>query len=218
MAEIFPSLISANLLELKEEIELLEPHVAGFHIDVMDFHFVPNLTWGPAFINQIRRATNKKLWVHLMVDSPEKYLDRLELSDNDIVSVHFESQHHGPLLDLFDNIQSRGWVPSMALNPDTSIKVLDSVGKLEPILLMSVEPGFSGQEFIPETADKLKKLAHLRKEQALPLTIALDGGINSTNAHELVSAGADQLAIASALFSDPDRLKALHKILKSIEK
>lgn len=219
MATIFPSLISAHLLRLQEEIELLEPHVPGFHLDIMDFHFVDNLTWGPAFINEIRKATSKQLWVHLMVDYPEKYVDRMELSMNDIVSIHWESrrnQNQG-LQDLLDTIKARGWIPSLALKPDTSLWTLEDM-QVEHVLLMSVEPGFSGQEFIDEIFDKLKKLVELRKERSTPLTIALDGGINASNAAGLVSAGADQLAVASAIFDNPDRLKALKELMKSIEK
>ncbi len=217
MTSLFPSLISAHLLNLREEIQLLEPYVAGFHIDIMDFHFVDNLTWGPAFINEIRTATSKQLFVHLMVDFPEKYLDRMHLTHNDIVSVHWESPSDIGIQKVLEAIKLRNWIPSLALNPETSIKVLENIQIPEHILLMSVNPGFSGQPFIREMLDKLKELTALRKQLSAPFTIALDGGITAENAKELVAAGADQLAVASAIFSDPDRVHAVHTLLKSIE-
>ncbi len=216
MVELFPSLISANLLRLQEEIELLEPHVAGFHIDIMDFHFVPNLTWGPAFVEAIRQATHKKLWIHLMVDYPEKYLSLLELFEHDIVSIHWESPRKESIEHTFDSIRARGLTPSLAINPRTSLEILYSFAP-EHVLLMSVEPGFSGQEFIENTFDKLKELALYKKKHNLPLTIALDGGINLTNTKKLVQTGAEQLAIASGIFSHQNRVEAVQKILKSIE-
>lgn len=215
MAQFFPSLISANLLKLQEEIALLEPYVTGFHIDVMDFHFVPNLTWGPPFINEIRAATKKQLFVHLMVDYPEKYLDRMKLHEQDIVSVHFECKSDKGIIAILKELKARGWTASIALNPGTSITSLAGLTgdhvTFDHVLLMTVEPGFSGQEFIGDMFEKLKNLAAFRTQQGLSFPIAVDGGVNQDNVQELIRLGADQFAIASAIFNYPDRIATLKK-------
>src|SRR5690349_16475831 len=107
-------------MRLGEEIKLLEPHVAGFHIDVMDFHFVPNLTWGFSFIEAIRKTTDKQLQIHLMVDYPEKYLPKIVLNKGDIVSIHWESKTDEGIEKVVKEIAARGWIPSIALKPETS--------------------------------------------------------------------------------------------------
>lgn len=214
MAAIFPSLISAHLLELKKEILLLEPYVAGYHLDVMDFHFVSNLTWGPDFINAIRKVTQKTLYVHLMVEYPEKYFNRLQLSQSDIVAVHYESPSEYSLQELIRLIKSHGWVPSIAFNPATPLDpVFLLKDHLENVLLMSVDPGFSGQQFKESTLSKLATLASWRQQHNLQFSICVDGGINTTNCSNLVRSGADQLALASAIFSHHDRIKAVRDIL-----
>lgn len=215
MVRIFPSLISADLMALGKEIKVLEGHVAGFHIDVMDFHFVPNLTWGFSFIEAMRKATDKPLQIHLMVDYPEKYLPRMCLRNRDIVSIHWECKTNQGLERILEEITSYGWIPSIALNPDTHIVVLEHLPLIKHVLLMTVEPGFSGQELIPNMLPKLSNLAQFRKEQNLSFTIAVDGGITSDNCHELVQLGADQLCIASAIFQNPDRIEALNAIKRN---
>ena len=213
---IFPSLISADLLNLKKEIAILEPYVAGYHLDVMDFHFVPNLTWGPAFVNAIRTATQKTLFIHLMVEYPENYFDRLHIHEGDIVAVHYESPSDYSIEELFRQISLRGWVPSIAINPQTPLDpVFFLKDSLKNVLLMSVEPGFSGQTFIPQVVDKLKALATWRHQHELSFTISMDGGIDQSNCKNLINFGVDQLAIASAIFSHSDRILAIQNILKN---
>ncbi len=208
MAQIFPSLIAANVLCLKKVISACDPYVAGYHIDVMDFHFVPNLTWGPDMINAIDQATNKPLMVHLMVDYPEKYLDRFHLSPETIISIHAESPTKSSISDVLCTIKAHGWTPSIALNPETPISILDTIDtQVNHAILMSVNPGFSGQEFMPIVYEKIKDF--LNQEQ--DYTIAIDGGINSHNAHQLLEQGANQLAIGSAIFAAKDPLKELIK-------
>lgn len=216
MANIFPSLISADLLNLKHEIEEIDPYVGGYHIDVADFHFVPNLTWGPAFINAIRLATYKPLWVHLMVEYPEKYFDRLALQEEDIVSFHAESKSTYSMQSLTMLIKSNNWIPSIALNPTTPLSILIPLKDLlEHVLIMSVEPGFSGQSFIPSVQEKIQCLVEWRKEHQLSFTIAVDGGIDASNFSNLVNLGATQLAVASAIFSHTNRLAAIKDIVKN---
>ncbi len=216
MPTLFPSLISADLLNLRQEINLIDPYVDGYHLDVMDFHFVPNLTWGPLFINEVRTATQKPLFIHLMVEYPEKYFDRLHLFEGDIVAVHYESPSQHSIEELFRQIASYGWTPSIAINPSTNLDPLYFLkDSLQNVLLMSVDPGFSGQTFIPEVLEKLKTLSAWRRQYDLSFTISMDGGINESNCAQLIKLGADQLAVASAIFNHPNRIEAIKNILKN---
>jgi ribulose-phosphate 3-epimerase len=210
MSPFYPSLIAADLLNLKKEVQLLDPHIPGYHLDVMDFHFVPNLTMGPDFINALRKITNKPFLVHLMVEYPEKYLERLILNKGDIVSVHPEARSTLPMKELFRQILHKGWTPSIALNPETPVSVIKELG-IEPehVLLMSVNPGFSGQAFMPIVYDKLKEL----REGPI---IAIDGGVSLANAKPLLNAGANQLVVGSALFKEGDPLKELQRLQDSL--
>jgi ribulose-phosphate 3-epimerase len=213
MVSIFPSLISAHLLTLRQEIEQLEPYCDGFHIDIMDFHFVPNLTWGPLFVNAIRNGTYKQLWIHLMVEYPEKYLERFVLNKHDIISIHIESPSNLPLTELFKQIRLYNLIPSIAINPTTPLETLISLPvRLEHVLLMSVQPGFSRQQFLASSVDRIRTLNNFRIAHNLSFTIGIDGGITAHNSKELVLNGVNQLAVASAIFDYPDRQAALKKI------
>lgn len=213
MAHIFPSLISADLLQLAKVIDHLEPHCAGFHLDVMDFHFVPNLTWGPPFINAIAQHITKRLQIHLMVDKPAQYFDRMALRPGDVVTVHYEALGYQELIITLNTIKQYGWVPSLAINPSTPLHELVSLlPYCSHIVLMSVNPGFSGQPFIKESFDRLKDLIALRAKYNASFAICLDGGINNTNFCALQKLGMDEAAIASAIFSTPDSINALQTI------
>lgn len=213
--KLFPSLISSNLLKLEATINALEPYVDGFHLDVMDFHYVPNLTWGPAFMNAIRKATKKQLWVHLMVDNPQEYLNSLELAPGDIISFHHEIQDTATTLDLCKQIAARALVPSIALKPTTSIKALeplfmpDNPVKPGQVLLMSVEPGFSGQKFLPTSIKRLHELVELRIQLNASFSIGIDGGISQENIGTVCAAGAQEIASAAAIFATSDPVKAI---------
>lgn len=212
MIALFPSLIASNLLRLQETIDLLDPLVQGYHLDVMDFHFVPNLTWGPDFINAIRTATTKQLFIHLMVDYPENYIPLFRLQSEDIVSFHYESPSHFTAEQLCSKIGSHDLIPSIALNPETALTVLSSVPHLRHLLLMSVHPGFSGQPFIPSTLDKITESVALRAQRQVPFTIAVDGGITEENCRALALRGADAFALATALFKDHQPREAIKRI------
>lgn len=219
MATIFPSLIGADLLNLEHTIKLLDPHVQGYHIDIMDNHFVPNLTWGPLFVEAISRVTKRTLWVHLMVDDPLPWLDMLNaLPPASIVSFHFESRHSDSARTIA-RIKERGWKPSIAISPKTKVDVLFSAitTDVRHVLLMSVEPGFSGQGFIKETVDKLKLLVGYRQTSGINFKIGMDGGIDKNNIVQLVEGGVDDLAIASALFKDKDPVKQVEHLQKLIK-
>lgn len=213
MIKIFPSLMSANILDLKEIIEKLEPYCAGFHLDVMDLHFVPNLTFGPSIINAIAKASSKALFVHLMIEYPENFIDYLQLPEGSIVVFHRTTTPKPT--NLIKAISKKGWKAGMALDPDESIEnVTPLLKELDYVLIMSVRPGFSGQEFIPQTLDKVKKLKTYRKKNKLNFRIAIDGGINEKNIQEVVNSGVDDIAMASAIFKAKDPVKALKKLKK----
>lgn len=208
--KIYPSLISGDLLNLEQQIKILEPHCAGFHLDVMDFHFVPNLTWGPDFINAIRKAASQQLWIDLLVDEPLPYFERLKLQSGDIVSIHYESIYD---TNIFYQMHIKGWKASLALDPKTPIEViLPFLDVIDHVLLMSVVPGFSGQDFVYESVEKLKKLHALRKEHEAEFTIGMDGGLNASTLPLVLPYGIDTIAIASGIFSAPDPVEELKKL------
>ncbi len=208
----FPSLISADILNLKTVIKELEPYCAGFHIDIMDFHFVPNLAFSPEFSNDMRTISKKKLWVHLMVDNPEKYIDLLKLNAHDIVSVHYERLSSPKILQ---KLKSLKLVASLAIKPSTPLaELLPFLEEVDHILLMSVEPGFSGQPFKPEALERLKHLNKLRTEKKLNFKIGIDGGVTEENIAELLLYGANDIALASTLFESPDPVKVLQELQK----
>lgn len=211
MVKIFPSLMSANILELGQEIDALQPYCDGFHVDVMDFHFVPNLTIGPIIINAIAKAASKELFVHLMVEAPEKMIEFLQLPEHSTVAFHQMSTPKPT--NVIKLINKKGWHASIALSPDDPIDMaLPLLDQLNQVLVMSVRPGASGQEFIPHALEKVKQLAAYRKKKKLTFRIAIDGGVNEDNIADVVHAGADDLAIASAIFKTNDRIKALKKL------
>lgn len=214
--KIYPSLISADLLNLVSVIKQLEPECDGFHIDVMDFHFVPNLTWGPSFINAIAQATKKQLWVHLMIENNEAFLDKLQLRANDMVSFHIESVKSAK--NFINDLQKKKLIPSVAVKPKTDLnKLFEVINGLPHVLLMSVEPGFSGQQFLESSVDRLTQLNDYRKKQNLQFRIGIDGGITKKNIASLAQLGADDFAIASAIFDKPDIVAAILNLKESIE-
>jgi ribulose-phosphate 3-epimerase len=205
---IYPSLISGDILNLEQQIKILEPHCDGFHIDVMDWHFVPNLTWGPMFINAIDAITNKPLFVHLMIDNVYPFLDRLILQEHDIVSFHIESTSE--IEKIIHRIKEKNWRSSVAIKPNTPLEETFSfLPMVDMVLLMSVQPGFSGQQFLPESIGRLESLVCYREQHNLSFKIAMDGGINQDNIKELAQKGVDQVGIASGIFDYEDPVKAL---------
>lgn len=215
MAAIYPSLISADLLNLEQTIKTLDPLCPGYHLDVMDYHFVPNLTWGPAFLQAIAKATGGQLWVHLMVDNPVRWIEELRLPPETILTFHLETI--GADQSVIKLIQKKMLKPSIAISPKTAVNEIFSVAHtLSQILVMSVEPGFSGQPFLQDTFNKIKELAKFRDEQGLDFSIAVDGGVNEKNIKALKEFGVDDFAIASGLFgakNPPEQLKKLNALI-----
>lgn len=213
MASLYPSLISADPLNLEKTIKQLEPYCSGFHADVMDNHFVPNLTMGPFFVNAIARASSKPTWVHLMVNNPESMIETLILKPGSMVSFHFEEVKE--ILHFINLLTEKKLEPSIAISPKTDVaKVFPFLDKIHQVLIMSVEPGFSGQPFIENVVSKIAPLVELRKTKNLNFRIGMDGGINPTNIGMLAKKGVDDFAVASAIFNSSDPIIALQHLTK----
>lgn len=213
MAHIYPSLIDADLCNLQSVIEELDPHADGFHIDIMDNHFVPNLAFGPEIVNQMAKIAKSPLWVHLMVGNPMDWHDMLFLPRGSTVSFHFESEIEIPR--FIKQLKEKNYRASLAINPKTPVEeIFPIVNAVDQILIMSVEPGFSGQPFLKESIDKLDRLAAYRQTSNLNFRIGMDGGIGSENIPMLKEKGADDFAVAAAVFRKPDHIAALLELKK----
>lgn len=213
MKPIYPSLIAADLLHLGKVIEEFNPICDGFHIDIMDNHFVPNLTFGAAFANAIAKASHKPTWVHLMVEKPHEWIHLLELMPGSILSFHFENTTEK--VQLIRRIREKNYKPSIAISPKTPIEeVLPLCNLVDQILIMSVEPGFYGQIFTESVIQKIEPLRLTREKQNLNFTIGMDGGINAKNIALLSEKGVDEFAAASAIFKSDDPVKAYEALKK----
>lgn len=219
LMKIYPSLISADLLNLGHIIAMLDDHCNGYHLDVMDDHFVPNLTWGPDFINRIRQVTTKQLDIHLMVDNPQSWLTRLRLNPNDMITFHVESMHDSSQVASFtSHIQASQLNAGIALNPETPVeKVFPHVHSVNHILLMSVNPGFSGQTFIPKVINKISPLIIRREATHAKFLLGMDGGINQENLIPLAQQKIDYICAASAIFSQKDPVAAIQALRAEYE-
>jgi ribulose-phosphate 3-epimerase len=204
MVKIAPSILSADFLRLGEEIKAAEAAGADLlHIDIMDGHFVPNITIGPFIVEAIHKNTSLPLDVHLMIEEPDKYVAEFIQAGADLLTVHYEASIH--LHRTIQMIRERGIKAGVSLNPSTPIWSLEDIlPDIDLVLLMSVNPGFGGQEFIPHTVDKLNTLKSLIREKGLSTIIEIDGGIKLDNLHTVVSAGADILVMGSAFFHSTD--------------
>jgi ribulose-phosphate 3-epimerase len=204
MIEIIPSILSADFARLADEISRVERGGATMlHLDVMDGHFVPNLTIGPPVVESIRKATRAHLDVHLMIETPERYAAEFVKAGANSVSVHYEACRH---LDCALNIiRHEGAMAGVVLNPATPVAVLEDVLEVaDYVLLMSVNPGFGGQKLIPYVLEKVRKLDMMRREKRLALPIEIDGGVHRDNLAEVVRAGCDWIVTGSAVFHSPD--------------
>src|SRR5262245_45229839 len=204
MVEIVPAILSADFARLGAEIERVERGGAALlHLDVMDGHFVPNLTIGPPVVASIRKATRLHLDVHLMIENPDRYAATFVDSGANSVSVHYEACRH--LDGTLAMIRNQGAMAGVVLNPATPVSVLeDTLEVADYVLLMSVNPGFGGQKFIPYVLDKARKLARIRQERGLAFPIEIDGGVDKENLAEVVRAGCDWIVTGSAVFHSAD--------------
>ncbi len=201
MVKISPSILSADFSKLCEELRLCEKGGADIiHLDVMDGHFVPNITFGPVVIKSIRKCVKTPFDAHLMIENPEKYIKDFVDAGADIITPHIEVKY--PIDTLIKKIKNYGVEVGVALNPDTPFKkVVPYIDKIDYLLIMSVYPGFAGQKFIENTLDKIKEAKEYILKENLTTKIAVDGGVKHSNAKKIIDAGADILVAASAIFS-----------------
>ncbi len=204
MVEIVPSILSADFAHLAEEIARVERGGASMlHLDVMDGHFVPNLTIGPPVVESLRKTSRLHFDVHLMIENPEHYIPAFARAGANSISVHQEACRH--LDAVLGVIRSEGAMAGVVLNPATPVEVLEDVLEVaDYVLLMSVNPGFGGQKLIPYVLEKVRRLDRMRREKKLALPIEIDGGVDLQNLAEVVRAGCDWIVTGSAVFHSPD--------------
>lgn len=214
MIKIAPSILSADFSRLYEEIKKVEEAGADYlHIDVMDGHFVPNITIGAPVVKAIRKNSNLVFDVHLMIENPDYYIEDFAKAGADIITVHAEACRH--LNRTIQNIKSFGKKVGVALNPATPLNVLDySLEYIDMVLIMTVNPGFGGQKFIPNMVEKIKKLKTTIHSRGLNIDIEVDGGIKLDNFREVVEAGANVLVAGSAIFESDDIKKTTSQFKK----
>ncbi|MFY8126887.1 MAG: ribulose-phosphate 3-epimerase [Chitinophagaceae bacterium] len=200
MAIVAPSLLSCNFLQLQTECEMLNSSKAEwFHVDVMDGVFVPNISFGLPILQQVRTATTKVLDVHLMIVNPDKYIDAFKAAGADVLTVHVEACTH--LHRTLQHIKSLGMKAGVAVNPHTNVNQLDDVlADIDVVCLMSVNPGFGGQSFIPNTIQKIKQLRTAINARNLNTLIEIDGGVTIENAPLIMQAGANVLVAGNTVF------------------
>ena len=215
MPIIAPSLLASNFLNLEAECKMLNESAADwYHLDIMDGRFVPNISYGPMFVEIFRKATNKICDVHLMIEEPGNYAEAFKKAGADILSVHIEACPH--LHRNIQQIKSLGMQASVAVNPHTPVDALkDVLADIDMVCLMSVNPGFGGQSFIPHTLTKIKQLRSMINEQSLNVKIEVDGGVTLDNAKSIIDAGADVLVAGNTVFKATDPL-AMIAALKSL--
>jgi len=204
MVEIAPSILSADFARLADDIARVErAGVTILHVDVMDGHFVPNITIGPPVVECVRKVTRLHLDVHLMIENPERFVDAFVGAGANSVSVHYEACRH--LDGTLGMIRKAGALAGVVLNPATPVEVLEDVLEVaDYVLLMSVNPGFGGQKLIPYVLDKARKLDRMRREKKLALPIEIDGGVNRQNLADVVRSGCEWIVTGSAIFHTPD--------------
>ncbi len=213
-----PSLLSADFTDLRGQISLVESAGAGLiHCDVMDGRFVPNITFGSLIVEAARRVTELPLDLHLMIEDPQLHIDDFIKAGANFITVHEEAVIH--LDRLISRIKESGVKAGVAINPSTPVDSLSEVlGIVDLVLVMSVNPGFGGQRFIPNSLKKIKKLAEIRRLNGYNFLIEVDGGVNLANAAEIASAGCDILVAGSAVFNTQDIKSTVGKFIEILNK
>ncbi len=212
MIKIAPSLLACDFSKLEEEIRDVEEGGADLlHLDVMDGHYVPNITFGPVIVKAIRKLTKLPLDVHLMITDPEKYTPAFIESGADAIQFHIEVKEEP--ISLIRKINSRGSTVGLSLNPETPVEMLDSfLNLVDSILVMSVNPGFGGQHFIQTSHMKIKHLKKVKDERNLNFEIAVDGGVDLDNAQKLIESGVDVLIAGTTIFQSKNRKKTIQSL------
>ncbi|NOY36339.1 MAG: ribulose-phosphate 3-epimerase [Chlorobi bacterium] len=209
---VAPSLLSADFLNLEREINMVNHSQADWiHLDIMDGVFVPNLTIGFPVLERIRDISRKPMDVHLMIVDPGRYIDRFAATGASILTVHYEACTH--LNRTIHHIKSTGMKAGVALNPHSPVSLLEEVLSIvDMVLIMSVNPGFGAQKFIPSTYQKIRKLSEMRDKSPNPFQIEVDGGVNLQNAPKLIEAGVDVLVAGNTVFFSDSPEKTIRKL------
>jgi ribulose-phosphate 3-epimerase len=212
VVQILPSLLAADFARLGEEIRLVESAgVEMLHVDIMDGHFVPNLTLGPPVTESIRHVTKLKLDHHLMIEDPDTYAPIFIKAGATSVSVHYEACRH--LNRTLHLIQEEGALAGVVINPATTTSLLEDVlGIVDYVLVMSVNPGFGGQRFIQHSLEKVRQLHRYRQERDLRFAIEIDGGVSAHNLADVVRAGVDWVVAGTSVFGTPDPIAAVQEL------
>lgn len=215
MALIAPSLLSADFLRLEDDVEMINNSEADwFHLDVMDGRFVPNISFGLPIIQAIHSKAKKTLDVHLMIVEPEKYITDFAKVGADILTVHLEASTH--LHRTVQSIHNEGMKAGVALNPHTPVHLLeDIIEDIDLVCLMSVNPGFGGQKFIPKTLDKIEALKQMILSSNSKALIEIDGGVLLENAEQIITAGADVLVAGSTVFNATAPIDTISRLKKT---
>lgn len=217
MVEIAPSILAADFAHLGRDVKAVErAGVSMIHVDVMDGHFVPNITIGPPVVRSLRKATDLLLDCHLMIENPDLYIPQFAVSGARMISVHQEACPH--LDRTIQLIKDNGAAAGVVLNPATPVHTLSTIlGAVDFVLVMSVNPGFGGQKFIDYALEKIRELDRLRRERRFSYRIEIDGGVSEDNVGEIASAGCDIIVAGSSIFGRGDPAAAVAGLLRKVE-
>lgn len=212
-----PSILSADFARLADALAIIDPARDWVHCDVMDNHFVPNLTFGPLIVKAVRRLTRAFADVHLMIEHPERLIDAFAEAGADQLTVHVEARHDSDVAGVLEAIRAAGMRAGLSAKPGTPIEALEPfLERVDLLLVMTVEPGFGGQKFMPDMMDKVRRAAAWRKERGLGYRIEVDGGIDPETAPICREAGADTYVAGSSIYGEARPIEALAELRRAI--